>query len=774
MNRVNNFCQRLGLLALLVHFGLVQAQSDRALGTWRTYLSTQRGVSMAQRDQEIWAATTGGVLAIDQNTNEVRTFTTIDGLSQIRATVIEHLPATDQMVLGYPDGTLDYFVDPADIRVLTDIRRSTTYTDKRINCIASDQRRMYVGTNFGLVIYELDGLRPVADVAQFADNPSTVPVIDIAVYEGRVYVLLENERLYSVADDFPNPRDPSAWIFEPDRSNLSPLETIRAIGATDFGLFATIPNTMLRLHDGQWAEYEDLAEEWLVLHTTPTSVAGSRQGNVGISTANGTRYTSFIEGNIVDLVYTGAGRYYQLMQFRGLNRIDGRNFTDFTLPGPGSNESVSVAAHNGELYIAPIGYNRQFIPQINGSGIYYYNQNADGWDNLDAATDLPTEVRRSFARAYLDDNTGTAYLGSWLQGLLELQSGEVTNFYTCLNSAISTTNGVCLPDESNESRVSGTEVDINGNLWVSTYLGTPPLSVRDVNGNWQAVGSDLFPAVVSATSLEIDSYGNAWVVDHNTRLFVYTSNGTLDVFDDGTLLTLRTGLNQGSLPSDQVLSVAEDLDGFIWVGTTQGVGVIFDPFSISQGIIVDASEPIFEQAPLLSNTVINTIAVDGGNRKWFGTDDGVFLVSPEGDDVIQQFDIDNSPLLSNRVLDIDIDQVTGEVFFATDQGLISFLGDAVAGQVGCGEVRVFPNPVFTDYQGPIVIRGSAANSIVKITTASGMLVREVESFGGQATWDGRDIRGRRVSSGVYLALIADENGENDCAGKFVVISRGAR
>ncbi|MEM7656470.1 MAG: two-component regulator propeller domain-containing protein [Bacteroidota bacterium] len=220
-----------------------------------------------------------------------------------------------------------------------------------------------------------------------------------------------------------------------------------------------------------------------------------------------------------------------------------------------------------------------------------------------------------------------------------------------------------------------------------------------------------------------------------------------------------------------MFSLAKDKDGFVWVGTAKGVTVFFDPFSISQGQIVDASPPVFDRTALLKNSTVTAIAVDGGNRKWLGTEDGIFLVSENGDELIEQFTEENSPLLSNRINDISIDETTGLIFIATDKGLMSFQGDAVEGEERCTDVLVYPNPVFTDFQGQITIRGTTAESKVKITTVSGALVKEVDSLGGVATWDGRDVYGQQVRSGVYLALIADRNGENACIGKFTVIAR---
>jgi hypothetical protein len=192
---------------------------------------------------------------------------------------------------------------------------------------------------------------------------------------------------------------------------------------------------------------------------------------------------------------------------------------------------------------------------------------------------------------------------------------------------------------------------------------------------------------------------------------------------------------------------------------------------ISKGKVADVRAPIVDGYPLLRTENINAIAVDGGNRKWVGTNNGLFLVSKDGEAILEHYTTDNSPIYSNIIYDIAIDNLTGEIFVATLYGVISLRGTATQAAETCKEVQVFPNPVFTDYQGTIAISGLAAESTVKITTISGLLVREITSEGGTATWDGYDIKGQKVATGIYLALSAQKDGKNTCVGKFAVIQK---
>jgi hypothetical protein len=173
---------------------------------------------------------------------------------------------------------------------------------------------------------------------------------------------------------------------------------------------------------------------------------------------------------------------------------------------------------------------------------------------------------------------------------------------------------------------------------------------------------------------------------------------------------------------------------------------------------------------LLETESITAIAIDGGNRKWLGTaNNGVFLLSPDGTEQIHHFTSENSPLLSNIIYTISIDHLTGEVFFGTNLGIVSYRSDAVAPSYDKEELIVFPNPVRQDYFGPIAINGTASNSEVKITDSNGNAVNQLISEGGQAIWDGTNFNGERVATGVYFILSSDDTGEYKVAGKVLII-----
>lgn len=176
---------------------------------------------------------------------------------------------------------------------------------------------------------------------------------------------------------------------------------------------------------------------------------------------------------------------------------------------------------------------------------------------------------------------------------------------------------------------------------------------------------------------------------------------------------------------------------------------------------------------LLAGLEITAIAVDGGGRKWFGTKgNGVYLISADNMMQLQHFITTNSNLLSNNIQSVSINHATGEVFFATDKGLCSYMSDATKAvdSPDDNSTYAYPNPVKPGYTGPVTIVGLSLNADVKIVTTNGVLVAEGTSNGGTFVWDGKDKNGKRVASGVYMVQSADENGDNGTVCKVAVVN----
>jgi len=229
---------------------------------------------------------------------------------------------------------------------------------------------------------------------------------------------------------------------------------------------------------------------------------------------------------------------------------------------------------------------------------------------------------------------------------------------------------------------------------------------------------------------------------------------------------------------DRVYSVAEDNDGNIWVGTIAGPIVYYGAYGIideeddiiGTQILIPRNDGTGLGDPLLKSEKINCIVIDGANRKWFATEkSGAFLMSEDGKTEIYKFNSENSPLFSNNVRSIAINDDNGEIFFGTDKGILSFKGQATKGGEDYHDVYVYPNPVRENYRGDITVTGLVANVNVKITDVSGNLVFETTALGGQAIWDGKNFSGKRVNTGVYLVFCSNEDGTKTHVTKLLFI-----
>jgi hypothetical protein len=259
-------------------------------------------------------------------------------------------------------------------------------------------------------------------------------------------------------------------------------------------------------------------------------------------------------------------------------------------------------------------------------------------------------------------------------------------------------------------------------------------------------------------------------------LFVLDPGTNVASASDDQYRKIRLSDHDGNLLPNDIYSLAFDRDGYLWVATSEGVLISYNPdqaidastFAVQRVKIPDVVEGL--AAYLLQTETVTSITVDGGNRKWFGTSkSGVFLQSSDGSKELLHFNMKNSPLPSNNIMDIKIHPTSGEVFIATDKGLISYRGDATDPVEKFGKVYAFPNPVKPNYNGLISIVGLVENTTVKITDISGNLVYETQSLGGQATWDGKNLNGHRVSTGVYLIFCSDSKGEQTAVSKLLFI-----
>lgn len=377
------------------------------------------------------------------------------------------------------------------------------------------------------------------------------------------------------------------------------------------------------------------------------------------------------------------------------------------------------------------------------------------------------------------------WLGTKRSGIYEFQDYKLKKHYGSDNSPITS----ILPDIQYYycyERVTGLQYDHEGNLWMMNNECDTIVRILTKDGKWKTYYDESIEGQ-SFLNTTFDKRGWAWLVQVHRNyptlscLYVINTNGTLDNKSDDQMIKIASFVNQDNAhySPDNFYYVKEDLDGAIWVATSSGLFVTYDPstvFNKDSFYLTQVKVPRNDGSNLadylLNGVSIRCIAIDGGNRKWIGTNgNGVYLVSADGLEIIEHFTEENSPLISNSINDIAINGTTGEVFFATYKGLCSFKGNTTdpSESLSSDALKVFPNPVRPEYGGDVHITGLAYNSNVKIADAGGKLVYEGISNGGRFDWNCCYKNGKKVASGIYYALCTDEEGKKGACAKILIV-----
>lgn len=424
-----------------------------------------------------------------------------------------------------------------------------------------------------------------------------------------------------------------------------------------------------------------------------------------------------------------------------------------------------ILFYDNVFYAAAGGVDNAWNIMQNKNGVYSFSESH--WTHYKPVDPANGDSLSEYITIAVDPRDKTIWAGSYGDGLVHITRANQFIVYkqnTPLNS---------VPGDPQSYRISGLAFDRNNNLWISNFGASTILHVLKSDNTWKPFTPPFNLNRNAVSQILIDDYDQKWIVSPlGNGLLIFNHGASIDnnADDQWRLYTIGTG--KGNLPSNDVLSIAKDKNGYIWVGTSDGVGVIQCPHEAFTSTC-DAVLPIAEQGGfanyLFKGEAVTAIAVDGADRKWIGTKNGVWLINAEGDKVLEHFTEDNSKLLSDDIKRITINGVTGEVFFATAKGISSFKGAATEGGEKTDALLVYPNPVPPGYRGMIAIKGLKQNSFVKITELNGRLVYQTKALGGQAVWNGKNYKGELIASGVYIILVTDDGQVERNAGKIVFI-----
>jgi hypothetical protein len=434
------------------------------------------------------------------------------------------------------------------------------------------------------------------------------------------------------------------------------------------------------------------------------------------------------------------------------------------------NNAQSFAEKNNELWVAGgslvDGYHYSF------SAVGFYTFINEEWNTIDRYSKPALDTVYDLVSVAVSPIENKVYFGSFGWGLVEYNKDDGTiNVFKKNNSTLSNVDG-----DPTSVRVADVAFDSDNNLWMTNYGATNAVSVKKANGDWKSFRIQTNTSNLG--KLLVDKNNQLWMTTHEVGgttggggIAVFNRGSDIDNTADDKYRTLVKGGGSGNLPSNNVYALAEDKDGQIWVGTDVGVAVFSNAGEIIKGgdaeqiIVSNPSDSI--AAYLFSSEVISDIKIDGANRKWVASTHGVWLMSADGTKEIYHFSEDNSPLLSNRVNNIGINNTTGEVFFATENGVCSFKSTATGGGEKNEKVLVYPNPIPHNFVGTIAIRGLVDNAFVKITDTNGQLIYSTKALGGQAIWDGKNLKGEKTATGVYLVFCTNAEGSETTVAKIL-------
>lgn len=762
---------RLLHLFILGTLGLTAfGQKDLAIGEWKALLPFNSGTYIAESPDRIFFVSDKALLRVTKPFEAPRLITTIDGLSDMDPNFALYNEEVNVLILTYENGNIDLIYEDEIININDIVRSTAIQGDKSINGIAQAGDKAFISTGFGIVVVDLqNGLI-------LKSNTTPDPIQDFTTYQEH-YVALMDGVLYQLPIE--NYNQFEFWAVWDELEDPSPLPVnIRHIELFNEELyFATDTELFNRNASGTIDTLDRFInnQQIIFLQNGPTHLM------CGVRKFDGADQVYFYDlggnfqftsppchGEITHAWESKEGAYYFGDAFGGIRyalQADDCQTRFFECPAFAQSSDLDFA--QGTLAIAGGGPSSSFDYGFSGNGFYLYK--APDWDNYNPS--LSPEMRDpdiyDIFRIAVHPGNGTVYAGSYWAGLLKLENNELSLFddtNSCLQGAIG---------DSQRERVSGLAFDNDNQLWVANYLAPEGLVVFRTDGSCDAFS---IPSSSTLADLVCDDFNQIWarVEGPDAGLLVINENDPSTHADDRYKIF---NAGNSALPNNEVASLCKDRSGNIWVGTTDGLVLfacgnsVFDFDCSTQPIVDDDGDGVGDF--LLDDVKINAIIADGANRKWVGTDGGVIVLSPSGNEQLFKFTESNSPLFSNQITGFAQDLDKGIMYIGTADGVIAYRMEATGSRTfNSPNVYAYPNPVRPEYDGPIAIQGVAEDAIVKITDTQGRLLFETEALGGQAVWDGTQWNGERVASGVYLAWISgrgDFTRPSDAVVKIVVI-----
>jgi len=742
----------------LIWMAALQLQAQVPVGQWRVHLPYAFGTSVEITPQDVYCGTKQGLFTVSREDFEVRTLSRINGMTDQDITYLRYSEAYETLIITYESGNIDLLRNGRFTKIDA-IVRANLPGNKRINHVYLKGRFAYLSCAFGIV--ELDLQRSeIRNTFIIGPEGSRLPV-NALTDDGINFYAATDSGMFVAALNTPNLSNYAFW---------QPEATFRGVKLTHIGYFDSAVVTfqgdeLLRFRNGTWfgqvldAGFPNTSltvrnKELLVTNVFRVNQVFADESFVG--TSSNTRIQQprlAVKAGIFTWMADNGGGLFRFFEGAG----------DQLLPnGPMTEKAVHISADRAGVLVSAGGFNSVLVNRFSQDGAFQFEQ--ERWTVLNRSSISANNKFFDVIQAKYDPfNPGLKYLLPWGGGLVAVRDTSIEAVYTPVNSSLEYISGSVNPITGiGDTRVGGIDFDAQGNVWMSNYGASRPISVLRRDGSWENFSLGPFNEVID---MVVDNSGNKWVRSRSGGVVVLDR-------DNSRFVNPNTAEGSGSLPSPIVNCIAKDKGGAIWIGTAEGPVVFFNPNTVFRDRY-DAQQIKIQQEQfvgfLLGKEVVTSIAIDGADRKWFGTANGVWLFSADGTTQIHHFTTENSPILSDIITSIAIHPETGEVFIGTDRGVISYRGTATEGVETHTNVKVFPNPVRPEYDGLVSVSGLVTNNWVKITDITGNLVYQTRADGGQISWNGRDLKGQRVATGIYLVFSTSDFGEETVAAKVVFV-----
>lgn len=747
--------------------------SQVRIGEWRSHLPASSFSYIDEINTSIYAANSSGVLVYDREEGSSQQLTKINVLVDAGISCFACSEGNNVCVVGYENGNIDVISTDKSVVNQPALKNNFIVGNKRINEIIFIDTTAILATNIGLLQLDLKTFNINADrrynlgedrlsiKTLSQHNDSVFFGTQLGLFKSSIEGLFEESEFISI--DFPEDHDLVEQLIEIDRE----LYALYIVDSLYFG------DTLYSYNQGKFSKSEFLAGDGIKsIHYEDSIITVAHSDRVAQYDQNFNQTTNIftygddggmepraaMKSNSGDILIAD-------IRYGAVITSEARQFSPeiIGVSSPSSSQITVLTQIEDVIYAFPGGSEATF----NTPRIHVFKDN--DWTSVELSSAEYSTMRNTNGCVISNDKL---FVSTARVGIAQLGSDySIQELYDYTNSTLQDLEPTIPYDYVGVTDMVSVA---DGTIYALNYRVPNPLVIRHPNGDWEALQFQEVPSPKTGDLIVSDNgYLALNIIDEG--VLVYNTKNTHNDTSDDEYRLLTTSPSSGNLPSGNVTCFAFDNDNELWIGTDAGIGVVYSIESVFNSSFDGAQKIIVSQdgfnGYLFETETVEAIAVDGANRKWVGTaSSGLFLISDDGQEQIHNFTTQNSPLLNNKVTDLAIHPSSGEVFVASENGLISYRSNATQPEDALNEIGVFPNPVKPGYTGNIAITNLTNNSYVRITDQAGNLIYETSSFGGQAIWDGKNRNGQRVPSGVYLVFAATREATGGQAGKIMILN----